>query len=151
MSRVNQNPYRSVHNCKVRFTIVIEITRGQGERTGVHGSSRNEVHRLLKRTIAFAWQDRDRIRACAGYGQVQLPVAIKVTCDHERSVASDGVVHSRLERAITVAQQDRYDARTRAHGQVELPIAVEVPGHQGKRAILHSKCGSGLEGAIAIS
>ncbi len=88
-----------------------------------------------------------------------MAVAVEVTRHDGVRDRPDRVSNLRLEGAVAVAQEHRDSARTvvvggvlvpACHGQVEPPVAAEVPNREGTSDSRRNRL-RGLEGAVAVA
>jgi hypothetical protein len=88
----------------------------------------------LEGTVAVAEKNAERIVILAGYGNVQDPIAIKISDDYRRWSPADRVVYRRLKGTVSVSQKDTNCITRIVRGDhVYLPVVIEVPNRHALR------------------
>src|SRR5579871_5559438 len=80
-----------------------------------------------------------------------MAVAVEVGCREEGCNGARGKPLRRLEGAVAVAQEDAHQPQLRAHGEVDMTVAVEVPECQARRVRPGGVDLGRLEGAVPVA
>jgi len=123
----------------VEEAVAVEVSHCHGLTIGI-----DEIGLwVLEVAIPLAEQDTDHVRIEDGYDQIRDTVAVQVAHRHTEGLARNGSSPRRLERAVSLAQQNSHDARRASptghaagtcagHGKVQDAVAVEIAnGHCG--------------------
>ena len=118
------------HHGQVRQAIVVAIAGPEPGRSGA------KVHHalLLEMSAGLAEQDRQRVVATIGNGQIGLAVAIVVSHGQSGGLSSGGIIDRRAKRAVSAARQQIYAIVARGgNRQIRYPVAVEISrGDRGR-------------------